>query len=315
MNLHLPVQWWAGFLVLIFFFLALDLGLFRKNKGAHVVSFKEAITWSGIWITLALAFNGFVHYQFGVQAAKEFLAGYLLEYALSVDNLFVFVLVFQAFRVPPKLQHRVLIWGILGALVMRAIFIGAGITLIQRFHWVTYLFGVLLIFTALKLLRDILKGGEKHLNPEDSWFLRMAKRVLPCKMGYDGDHFFVKENGKTYVTQLFLVLLVIESTDVIFAIDSIPAVLGVTQEPFIVFTSNVFAILGLRSLYFALSGIIQKFHYLQHALTLILAFVGFKMVLVDYVKIPIEASLGVIVSSLVLAVIASMIWVKKHPEA
>ena len=291
---------WTLFIVFILGMLVLDLGVF--NRKAHVVSIKEAIIWTVVWISLSLAFNFGIYYGFGYQPALEFFTGYLIEKALSVDNIFVFLVVFSSFGVPRHLQHRVLFWGILGALIMRAFFITVGAILLAKFNWVMYLFGAILIFTAIKLLVQ----KEQEMHPENQWIVRFLKKRIPMTTSYDSNRFFHRENGKRVATPLLLVLLTIEITDLVFAVDSIPAIFAVTRDPFIVFTSNIFAILGLRSFFFLLAGIMEKFHYLKLGLSLILSYVGVKMIIVDFYHIPIAFSLAVIGGILVMAVIASI---------
>lgn len=298
---------WGTFNLFVLGMLALDLGVFHKRS--EEISVRNALVWTGIWVTLAMAFNFFVYLYFGKAEAIEFFTGYIIEKSLSVDNIFVIIMIFSYFHVPPAYQHKVLFWGILGALVMRVIFIFAGIELIHRFHWLIYIFGGFLIITGLRMLF----GSEAKIEPEKNPVVRLARRLFPVTPSFNGDNFFVRLNGKLWATPLFIVVILIESTDLIFAVDSIPAILAITDNPFIVYTSNVFAILGLRSLYFALSGIEKYFHYLKYGLAMILVFVGAKMCLADYYKIPIEVSLIVIVSTLILAIAASMIFPKK-PE-
>jgi len=266
--------------------------------------------WTTIWVALALLFNLGVYVWFGAERALEFLTGYVIEKALSVDNIFVFLVVFAVFAVPAALQHRVLFWGILGALIMRAIFIVLGAALLQRFHWVIYLFGAFLVFTGIKLL--VQRAGEVH--PERNPLFRLFRRWVPSVPDYRGAHFIVVEGGKRYATPLLLVLVAIEATDLVFAVDSIPAIFAITMDPFIVYTSNIFAILGLRALYFALAGMMEKFHYLKVGLSLVLAFVGVKMLLVGVYKIPILVSLGVIVALLAGAVVASLLRPPTTPQ-
>ncbi len=292
---------WIGFHVFILIALVIDLGIFHRD--AHEVKFKEALLWSGIWLSLALFFNAGIYYFRGSEAALEFLAGYLVEWSLSVDNLFVFLTVFSAFCVPHKHQHRVLFWGILGALVMRAGFIFLGITALQKFHWVMYVFGSFLLFTGIKLAIS----DKNEEDPRNHWFVKLARRWLPISNCDHEGRFFVKENGRTLGTSLLLVLLVIEMTDLIFAADSIPAILAITEDPFIVYTSNVFAILGLRSLYFALAGVMSIFRYLRFGLAGILVFVGAKLCLSDVYKVPVGTSLAVIASLLALSILASLV--------
>jgi tellurite resistance protein TerC len=280
---------WVGFNLFVLLMLALDLGVFHRKS--HEVSVKEALIWSGVWIFLALCFNVFIYFQFSEKWALDFFTGYLIEKALSVDNIFVFVLIFSFFQIPAKYQHKVLFWGIIGALIMRIIFIFAGVALLDKFHWLIYIFGAFLFYTGIKMLTD--KGNK--FDPEKNPLFKFIRKFIPITSEFHGDKFFVKEQGKKFATPLFLSLLVVEITDVIFAVDSIPAILAITQEQFIVYTSNVFAILGLRSLYFALAGIIERFKYLSVGLAVILMFVGIKMVSVDIYKIPIEISLITIV--------------------
>lgn len=283
---------WIGFTLFVLGMLALDLGVFHRK--AHVVHVREALIWTGVWITLALLFNLGVYVWFGAERALEFLTGYLIEKALSIDNIFVFIVVFSAFAVPSQYQHRVLFWGILGALVMRAIFIVLGAALLQRFHWVIYVFGAFLVFTGVKLF--VQRGDEVH--PERNPLFKLFRRFVRSVGEYRGQHFTVKEGGRRYATPLLLVLVAIEATDVVFAVDSIPAIFAVTDDPFLVYTSNIFAILGLRALYFALSGIMGKFHYLKVGLSGVLVFVGLKMLVSGVYKVPILASLLVIVALL-----------------
>ncbi len=297
--------YWIAFLAFVLVMLALDLGVFHRQS--HVVKVKEALIWSLVWVALAACFGGLVYFAFGSERALEFAAGYVLEKALSVDNLFVFVVLFGAFKVPQISQHRVLFWGVLGALVMRAGFIAAGSVLLARFHWLMYLFGAFLIFTAIKLARE--KGDHEPVSPLESPVYRALVRVLPTSSKLDGERFFTRENGRRVATPLFVVLVLVEITDLIFAVDSIPAVFAVTTDPFIVFTSNVFAILGLRSLYFVLADFVHRFHYLKAALAIVLGFVGLKMLLMGVYKIPIAISLGVICLTLVGAV-----WLSRRRE-
>jgi tellurite resistance protein TerC len=291
---------WIVFNIFVLAMLALDLGVFHRK--AHAVRIKEALVWSGVWIALALLFNLGIYYWRGPETALEFLTGYLIEKSLSIDNIFVFLLIFTYFRVPSVYQHKVLFWGILGALVMRAVFIAMGITLMQKFHWVIYLFGGFLILTGIKMAWQ----KDKEIHPERNPVLTLFRRLMPVTAGYEETKFFVRRNGRSFATPLFIVLLVVETTDVIFAVDSIPAILAITVDPFIVYTSNVFAILGLRALYFALAGIMQLFHYLHYGLSAILVFVGAKMLLADIYKIPVGIALGAIAGILLLSVIASI---------
>jgi tellurite resistance protein TerC len=300
---------WIGFNLFVLAMLALDLGVFHRR--AHVVSLREAITWTVVWISLAMIFNLGLWYLAGPQKALEFFTGYLIEYSLSVDNIFVFALLFSYFAVPAKYQHRVLFWGILGALVMRAVMIIAGTLLIAKFAWIIYVFGGFLILTGIKMIVK----KEEEIHPENNPVVRWFKRLMPVTAGYREDKFFVRENGVRMATPLFVVLLLVEVSDLIFAVDSIPAIFAVTTDPFIVYTSNVFAILGLRSLYFALSGVMDKFHYLKVGLGVVLTFVGVKMLLAHTAwKIDTLVSLGVIVLILTAAVVISLLR-PKQPEA
>jgi tellurite resistance protein TerC len=304
---------WVGFNAFVLAMLALDLGVFHRS--AHEVSIKEAGGWSAFWITLALLFNYGIYHYMGAQAGLEFLTGYLIEKALSVDNIFVFVLVFSYFRVPPKYQHRVLFWGILGALLMRGAMIGAGALLIERFDWIIYVFGAFLVFTGIRMATQ----DEHAIEPESNPVLRLVRRFVPVTSEYHGQKFFVREEVKgrlrRVATPLFVVLVLVETTDVIFAVDSIPAIFAVTTDTFLVYTSNVFAILGLRALYFLLAGVIHKFHYLQLGLSVVLMFVGVKM-LVTYFEyhVPIGVSLGVIAGVLAISVAASLLFPKQAEE-
>jgi len=279
---------WIGFVAGVLALLALDLGVFHRD--AHEVKFREALTWSFVWVTLAMLFNLGVYSWFGPDRALEFLAGYLIEKALSVDNVFVFLVIFSSFSVPAAYQHRVLFWGILGALVMRAIFIALGAALLSAFHWIIYLFGALLVVTGMKMLR----AGGAEVHPERNPMFRLFTRTVPSVPDYRGPAFWVVEGGRRLATPLLLVLVAIECTDLVFAVDSIPAVFAVTRDPFIVFTSNIFAILGLRAMFFLLAGVMDRFVHLKTGLALVLAFVGTKMLLTDIYKIPIVASLAVV---------------------
>lgn len=299
------------FSIVIFFLLLLDLKVFHRNP--HAIKVREALFLTAFWVSLALVFAAGVYWKLGHDSALKFLTGYLLEYSLSVDNIFVFILVFSYFRVLPHYQHEILFWGIVGACFFRATFILAGVTLIHKFHWIIYVFGAFLVFTGFKLAFE----KDKEVNPEKNPVLKLFKKFMPVTDQYEGDKFFVRKDARLFATPLAVVLLVIETTDIIFAVDSIPAILAVTTDPFIVFTSNMFAILGLRSLYFALSAIMKLFHHLHYGLSVILVFVGLKMLVSEFHKIPVGIALGVIMSVLVLSVIASLIWPKKdhghHP--
>lgn len=297
-----------GFLVVVVF--ALDLGVLDRKSRGETLTLKQALGRTAMWITVALLFNIGVWWWRGGTPAVEFLTGYLLEYSLSVDNLFVFLLVFSFFRVPGKLQHSVLFWGIVGALAFRAVMIVSGVALINRFHWVLYLFGAFLVFTGIRMAFR----SDEEIHPEHNPLLKFFRRVVPVTKDYEGGKFFVRKEGKFWATPLFIVLLFVETTDLMFAVDSIPAVLAVTVDPFIIYTSNIFAILGLRSLYFALAGIMPLFHYLQYGLAFILVFVGAKMLAADYFKLPVWAALVVIAGTLGCAVAASLLWPKSEPQ-
>lgn len=292
---------WVGFTVFVLGMLAIDLGVFHRS--AHAVSFREASIWSVVWISLALIFNVLVWVFRGRDQGIEFLAGYLIEYSLSVDNIFVFVLIFSYFKVPAMYQHRVLFWGILGALVMRAIFIGVGAALLSAFHWIIFVFGGFLIYSGIRMAFH----RDEHVEFDDNPIVRLFKRFVPVTKAYEGQSFFVRHGGKLMATPLFIVLLLLESTDLVFALDSVPAIFAITDDPFIVYTSNVFAILGLRALYFLLAGVIDKFQYLKFGLAAVLVFVGFKMVISEWYKIPTTYSLAVIGSVLALSVLASLV--------
>lgn len=288
--------------------LVLDLKVFHRK--AHEVHIKEALWFSLFWISLALLFNVGVYHYMGKQKAVEFLAAYLVEKSLSIDNLFVFLLIFQSFKTHPIYHHKILFWGILGALIMRTIFIFTGVALIEKFGWIIYVFGAFLIYTGIKIAFE----KDKEVHPEKNPLLILFRKFLPVTETYREGHFWVRENGKFLFTPLFLVLLFIEFTDVVFAVDSVPACLAITLDPFIVYTANVFAILGLRSLYFAIAGVMRLFHYLHYGLAAILVFVGVKMVGAHYFHIPVGIALGVITVVLVFSILASVIWPKKHPH-
>lgn len=303
--------WWVGFNALILALLALDLGVF--NKKVQAVSMRSALQWSAVWVTLALAFGVAIDRVMGRQAALEFFAGYVVEQALSVDNLFVFILIFGYFKVAPALQHRVLFWGILGALIMRGLMIASGAFLISRFHSIIYVFGAFLVYTGIRMAF----GSNTAVEPEANPVLRIVRRVIPISTHSNSHHFFVRAplrpNGavRLMATPLFVVLILVETTDVVFALDSIPAIFGVTKNPFLVYSSNVFAILGLRSLYFVLAGVIGKFHLLKYGLALVLAFVGAKMLLETVYPIAIGPSLAVVAGVLAISVVLSLIIAPK----
>lgn len=302
---------WVGFNLFVLGMLAIDLGIFHRKS--HAVSIKEATIWSIVWISLSLLFNLGLYFFWETiapessysnsEAALAFLTGYLIEKSLSVDNIFVFVLLFTFFAVPAAYQHRVLFWGIIGALIMRGTLIAVGAALLKEFHWVIYVFGAFLIYTGFRMASH----KETELNPDQNLLLRMFRRLMPITETYEGDQFFVRRAARLLATPLFVVLLVVESTDLVFAVDSIPAIFAVTDNAFIVYTSNVFAILGLRSLYFLLAGVVDKFHYLKLGLSVVLVFVGIKMVIVDFYKIPTLLSLGVVATILTTSIVASLI--------
>lgn len=303
--MEISAGWWIAFLVFVLAMLALDLGVFHRKS--HTVNMKEALTWSAVWIGLALCFNAWIYFAHGAKPALEFLTGYLIEKSLSIDNLFVIALIFSYFHVPEKYQHKVLFWGILGALVMRGLFVWLGIELIHKFHWMIYVFGAFLIYSGFKMFFQ----KDKKLEPEKNPIVKMFRRLMPVTPDFRGGNFFVMENGKRWATPLFVALLMVEFTDLIFAVDSIPAIIAITDDPFLVYTSNVFAILGLRSLYFALAGIMGMFHYLHYGLAGILMFVGAKMALVDVFKIPPAISLLIILLILGASILASLKWPKQ----
>lgn len=299
---------WIAFNLFVLAMLALDLGVFHRKS--HEVSIREALTWTCVWITLAMLFNLFVYYYFDRSKALEFFTGYIIEKSLSVDNIFVIILIFSYFKVPSAYQHKVLFWGILGALVMRVIFILTGVELIHRFHWLIYIFGGFLVYTGIRMLTS----GDLKIDPEKNPLVKLARKIMPITPSFEGDRFFVKQDDKTWATPLFLVVILIETTDLIFAVDSIPAILAISDDSFIVYTSNVFAILGLRSLYFALAGIEKYFVYLKYGLSAILVFVGVKMCIADLFKIPIDVSLIIIGFTLMIAMICSRLFSSKKSQ-
>ena len=306
MIAYISTTWiWIGFAVFVLAMLALDLGVFHRRS--REVGAREALAWSAVWITLALVFNGLVYFWWGADRALQFLTAYVVELSLSVDNLFVFLLIFAYFRVPAEYQHKVLFWGILGALLMRAVFIALGVTLVEAFHWIIYVFGGFLLVTGIKMAFD----HNKEVHPEKNPILRLFRRFVPITEGYHGGRFFVHEGGLRMATPLFVVLLMVESTDLVFAVDSVPAVLAISTDPFIVYTSNVFAILGLRSLFFALAGLMKLFYYLHYGLAAVLVFVGLKMLLSHVFKIPIAVSLSVIIGVLGVSVGASLLRLRR----
>jgi tellurite resistance protein TerC len=302
------IYFWIGFHLFVFIMLALDLGVFHKNT--HKVPVKEAVIWSFVWVGLALLFNLFIYLDpdFGPSKALEFLTGYVIEYSLSVDNIFVFILIFSYFAVKDQYQHKILFWGIMGALIMRGIFIFAGVALINRFHWIVLIFGGFLVFTGIKMLFP----KEAEVDPEKNPIVKFFKKFLPVTENLHGDKLFVRINRRLYATPLFLVLIIIESSDLIFAVDSIPAILAISQDRFIVYTSNIFAILGLRSLYFAISGIMGYFDYLKTGLAFVLTFVGLKMLAAFFkFEIPTILSLVIIISILLISILASVVKNKR----
>ncbi len=313
----MPSNWiyWVVFNLFVVAMMALDLGVFHRRK--HVVGFREALAWTTLWISLAALFAVFIYF-FGhtivgnslrpnSQLSVEFITGYIIELSLSVDNLFVFLLIFRYFSVPREFQHEVLFWGVLGALIMRAAFIAAGVTLLNRFHWIVFVFGGILIYSGIRLMRQ----HGKQIHPESNPLLRAFRRIFRVTNDYEGGRFFVRRGALTFATPLALVLIVVETTDLLFAVDSIPAVLAVTREPFIVYTSNVLAILGLRSLFFVLSGMIEAFHFLHYGLSIILIFIGVKMLASDYVQIPTVLALGAVAGILLGSIVLSLLFPRR----
>lgn len=296
---------WIGFSVFILFMLSLDLGLF--NRKAHAIRYREAVIWSAVWIAFAMLFAGVVFWYQGTDLGLKFLTGYVIELSLSVDNLFVFLLIFSFFKVPAKVQHRVLFWGVMGALVMRLTMIFVGASLINRFHWILYIFGAFLVYTGIKMFRQ----EDSDLQPEENPIVRAITRYIPISRSYEGEKFFTRVQGKLTGTLLLLVLVIVEVTDLVFAVDSIPAIFAITTNTFIVYTSNVFAILGLRSMYFLLAGVVEKFQYLRMGLAIVLTFIGVKMLIEAlHVVIPVWISLIVVATVLLSSVAASLIWPK-----
>ncbi len=291
---------WTLFNAFIILMLVIDLVVFHGKE--HEESIREALIWTGVWIAMALIFGIGVYHYMGSQTALDYYTGYLIEKSLSVDNIFVFLLVFSYFQVPPEYQHKVLFWGIFGALVMRFLFIFVGVALLEQFHWIIYVFGGFLVFTGIKLAME----KDKEVHPERNPVLRLTRKILPTTKRYYGSKFFIYRMGKLIATPLFVVLIVIETTDLVFALDSIPAILAITRDEFIVYSSNAFAILGLRALYFAVSGIMRLFHYLHYGLSLILVFVGIKMLLSEFYHIPTPYALGFIAVTLIVSVVASI---------
>ena len=299
--MDVSLWFWAVFLLFIAGMLALDLGVF--NRTPHAVTAKEAAIWTGVWVSLAMLFNLGIYLYAGSDVALQFLTGYLVEKSLAVDNIFVFVLIFTAFAVPQVYQHRVLFWGIIGALVLRGALIVSGSYLVENFHWVLYVFGAFLVVTGLKLFRE---RNEQEDDMSESLAVRVLRRFIPVTQGYHNHRFLLRDAGKWIATPMFVVMAVVIVTDIVFAVDSIPSIFAISQDPFVVFTSNVFAVLGLRSMYFLLADVIRRFHYLRHGLSVILVFIGVKMLLIDVYKIPIVAALGVIVAIFAVAIFASL---------
>lgn len=323
-----PLWAWIVFFVVVLIALAVDLGIANRTAHAHAPTRRETFAWSAVWVSLALAFNGFIFWQFGAHKAKEFLTGYLIEMSLSVDNLFVFLLIFNYFRVPKKFQHRVLFWGIFMALVLRMVMIFAGAELVEQFHWILYVFGAFLVYTGFKMLFD----SDDDFNPEESWIVRLTTKIIPISKTYDEQKFFILKDGKRFGTLLLLVLIVINVADLVFAVDSIPAIFGITTDRFIVYTSNIFAILGLRTFFFLLLDMSEKFHFLKYGLAFVLSFIGVKMLLPlaaeglmkltstaengflyrfvhhEFDQTVINISLGIVVGTLVLSVVLSLLF-------
>lgn len=306
--------WWAGFNAVVLALLAVDLGVFHRR--AHRVRVREAAVWSAVWVTLSLSFGTGVYFVLGREKGLEFLTGYLIEYALSVDNIFVFVLIFSYFRIPAEYQHRVLFWGILGALIFRGTMIALGAALISRFHWVLYVFGAFLVYTGIRMA---VQNRAETYDPESNPTLRLVRRFFPVTAKYHGQKFFVREQrggeSRLVATPLFIALALVETTDIIFATDSIPAIFAVTRDPFIVYASNVCAVLGLRALYFLLAGIVDRFHYLQVGLSVVLVFIGGKMLIEELYEIPTLVSLTVVGVVLATSVAASLLWPRRHPPS
>lgn len=311
----MPIGIWVGFNVFVLAMLALDLLVFHRR--AHELGTREALAWTAVWISVSLVFNAGVYHFMGAQAGLEFFTGYLIEKALSVDNIFVFILIFSYFRIPSRYQHRILFWGVLGALVMRGVMIGAGAYLVHRFHWILYIFGVFLVVTGIRMAF----GREGAVEPDSNPVIRLVRRFLPVAGGYEGQRFFVREPWGPFgtvrlaATPLFVVLVLLETTDLLFAVDSIPAVFAITTDAFIVYTSNVLAILGLRALYFVLAGVMHRFHYLRIGLSLVLGLVGAKMLVAGVHVVPVALSLGVVALVLVASVALSLIFPRSVDEA
>ena len=302
----MAISFWILFNAIILLLLVIDMAVI--NRGGREVGFKKALFSSFVWILLAMGFAAFIHQWMGATKSLEFITGYLVEESLSVDNLFVFIILFKYFKVPAEQERTVLFWGIIGAMIMRALFIFAGVTLVRRFHWILYAFGIFLVYSGLQLMKE----NEEKVDPSRNVVLKLARRFLPVTQNYEGKHFFVSQEGRLCATPLFVVLLVVETTDILFATDSIPAILAITRDPFIVYTSNVFAILGLRSLFFALSGLMKLFSYLNYGLAAVLMFIGLKMLLSAKYELPTWMALVVIAGILGASVAASLLWPKKN---
>ena len=300
-----PIWLWVGFTVFVLLLLAIDLGVVHRK--AHAVSLREAAGWYVVWVSLAILFNLGIFLWLGADEGTEFLAGYIIEVSLSVDNVFVFLIIFSYFAVPARYQHRVLFFGILGAIVMRGLFIAAGVTLLNMFQWLIYVFGAFLIFTGIRLA---LRKEEVH--PDRNPILRLARRLLPVTSGYEGQRFFIRRHGRLMATPLFMVLLVVEASDLVFAVDSVPAILAITRDPFIVWTSNIFAILGLRALFFLVAGILRRFRYLKVGLALLLCFVGSKMLISDFYHVSTPLSLGAVAGILAVTMLASYVATRRE---
>ena len=303
------IWFWVAFIAFVLAMLSLDLGVF--NRRPHVVGAKEALVWTGVWVSLALLFAAGLAVFTTHQAALTFLTGYVIEESLSVDNIFVIVLIFQYFAVPREYQHGVLFWGILGALVMRGLFIAVGAALLARFEWIIYIFGALLVVTGIRMATK----QDEEFDGEQNPVVRLSRRLLPVTDGFRGKRFLVRENGRLLATPLLLVLVLVEATDLIFAIDSIPAIFGITRDPFLVFTSNIFAVMGLRSLFFLLASVVTKFHLLKYGLAVNLTFVGAKMLAEQWIHVPILLSLGIVVGVLALSILASLRWPEAKQES
>lgn len=302
------VWWWVGFIAFVLAMLALDLGVI--NRAAKDVSLRSAALWTATWVSLALLFNLLLYFEVGKAAALEFATGYVIELSLSVDNIFVFLIIFKYFAVPREARHRVLFWGVLGALVMRAFMIFSGVLLLERFEWLIYFLGAFLVFTGLKML----KHGDTEIHPEHNPVLKMVRKMVPMQDNYEGAHFFSIRKAKRVATPLLAVLVMIETTDVVFALDSIPAIFAITRDPLIIFTSNIFAILGLRSLFFLVAGIMDRFVYLNVGLAIVLSFVGVKMLITDLYHVPINVSLAVVGLVLIGSILASLFVTRKSAE-